>query len=266
MSEPASNAFFSGADAYDSFMGRFSRQLSQSFINLVPMGADDQVLDLGCGTGALTGALVGRLGASSVSVLDPSAPFLKSCVNRYPGITGKIGTAEDIPFGDHSFDALFSQLVIHFFVDTKRAGREMMRVTRPGGWIAASSWAFDRMQLLNTFNIAARNVTGEVPTREPSDRFFVSGGIAEYFSEIGLGDVTESTIEVTATYRDLDELWSTYSSGIGPIGGWMRTRTTDEQAAIRTEVSRLIGNPSGEFTLSAVAYAGVGRTPGREPS
>ena len=86
------------------------------------------VLDVGCGPGALTGELVGRLGAAAVSAFDPSPPFVEACAGRHPGVDVRLGRAEAIPFDDGRFDAAMAQLVLHFVSDPSKAMHELRRV------------------------------------------------------------------------------------------------------------------------------------------
>lgn len=259
--QPGSNTYFNVPDAYENFMGRFSRQLAPQFSKAIPLQAGDRVLDLGCGPGALTGHLVELVGANAVSVLDPSPPFLEACLQRYPGVTGKLGAAEDIPFDDNAFDAVMSQLVIHFFVDLERAGSEMVRVTKPGGWIAACTWLFDQMDMLHLFDIAAKEATGQTPPSPPSNGFRQEGVTSSYFTSLGLEDVSETTLRVSSTYREPDELWNAYMAGSGPIGPWLLSQPDEVRADIRQRIFKMLGDPTGEITLNAVACSARGRVP-----
>lgn len=259
--QPGSNAYFNVPEAYDDYMGRFSKQLSPEFVRSIPLEAGDRVLDLGCGPGALTGYLVDLLGAEAVTVLDPSPPFLEACVRRFPGVTGKVGAAENIPFEDGSFDAVMSQLVIHFFVDLERAGQEMIRVTKPGGWIAACTWMVEQMELLHLFDVAAIEATGAAPPSPPAQEFRAEGAITAYFTSLGLTEVSESGIGVSCTYASFNELWGVYLAGIGPLGAWLQSQSAEAKADIKRAAFRLLGDPAGEVTLSALARSGRGRTP-----
>ena len=129
-----------GAAAYDSFMGRYSVLLAPQLADLARPAEGQRALDVGCGTGALTAELAGRLGASSVSAVDPSASFVASVRERYPGVDVRLAGAERLPFSDHSFDATLAQLVVHFMSDPVAGLAEMSRVTRSGGVVAACVW------------------------------------------------------------------------------------------------------------------------------
>src|SRR6188472_2571396 len=117
------------ADAYDRFMGRYSVLLSPQLADLAGVAAGQQVLDVGCGPGALTAELVARVGADSVVAIDPSQPFVDAARARYTGVDVRLGTAEELPFPDDEFDAAIAQLVVQFMRDPAAGVGEMARVT-----------------------------------------------------------------------------------------------------------------------------------------
>ena len=128
------------ADAYDRFMGRYSVLLSPQLADLAGVAAGQQVLDVGCGPGALTAELVDRVGADSVVAIDPSEPFVEAARARHPGVDVRLGSAEQLPFPDDTFDAALAQLVVQFMSDPAAGVGEMARVTRPGGAVVACVW------------------------------------------------------------------------------------------------------------------------------
>lgn len=132
--------FDGAAIDYDRFMGRYSTLLSAPFADFAGVRAGQRVLDVGCGPGALTGELVARVGASSVAGVDPSASYAASARERFPDLRVETASAGDLPFDDAEFDAALAQLVVHFLADPVHDLREMARVTRPGGIIAACTW------------------------------------------------------------------------------------------------------------------------------
>src|SRR2546423_14395751 len=125
------------AGAYDSFMGRFSMQLSAQLADLAGIERGQRVIDVGSGPGALTTELVRRLGPDAVAAADPSEPFVEAARERHPGVDVQLAPAEDLPFDNDSFDAALAQLVVHFMADPVAGLAEMARVTCPGGVVAA---------------------------------------------------------------------------------------------------------------------------------
>ena len=124
-------SFEVSGDAYDRFMGRYSRELAPVFADFAGIETGQRVLDVGCGSGVLTAELARRLGADHVAGADPS-PLLEACAQRVPGAELKQASAESLPWADDSFDAALAQLVVHFMTDPEAGTAEMARVTRPG--------------------------------------------------------------------------------------------------------------------------------------
>lgn len=253
--------FVAGGEAYDTFMGRYAVPLAPLFADVAGVTAGQRALDVGCGTGALTGELVRRLGAEHVTGCDPS-PLLDACRARHPGVSLQAGAAEDLPFDDRSFDICLAQLVLHFVSDAPQALREMRRVVMPGGRVAACVWDEDGMEMLSAFADAVRDVDGEVPGRLLRWAFGQPGELSRFFTEGGLEDVTETTLRVESSYADVEELWSSFMLAIGPAGLHLASLSPHGRERLRTAYRARVGSPDGAFTLGAVAHAAVGTVPG----
>ena len=144
--------FHAGGASYDLFMGRYSAPLAAEFVDALNPVAGQQVLDVGCGPGALTSALATRLGPAAVAACDPSPGFVDECAKRNPGVEVQVGKAEAIPFTDARFDLAAAQLVLHFVANAPAAADELRRVVRPGGTVAACVWDAEReMDVLRAF-------------------------------------------------------------------------------------------------------------------
>src|SRR5262245_56275360 len=131
---------FNDVAAYDAFMGRYSGPLATGFADFAEISTGSRVLDVGCGTGMLTSELVRRFGAGAVAAVDPSAPFVASVQERYPGLDVQQAPAEELPFEVGRFDAALAQLVVHFMTDPVAGLSEMRRVTKSDGVVAACVW------------------------------------------------------------------------------------------------------------------------------
>src|SRR5215813_13652301 len=179
-------------------MGRFSEPLAERFADLAGVRRGQRALDVGCGPGALTAELVGRLGADAVCAVDPSPPFAAAVAERLPGVEVSVAAAERLPFPDGAFDVTLAQLVVHFMADPVAGLREMGRVTRPGGVVAACVWdhaggrgplsAFWRA--VRELDPGADDGSNLVGVRE--------GHLAELFTQAGLDAVEVTTLTVHA--------------------------------------------------------------------
>jgi SAM-dependent methyltransferase len=251
-------SFDVSGDAYDRFMGRYSLRLAPAFADFAGVTAGQRVADVGCGTGVLSEELARRVGADHVAGADPS-PMLQAAVERVPGAEFQQATAERLPWPDDSFDAALAQLVVHFMDDPAKGAGEMARVTRTGGVVAACTWDFagGGMKLLATFwqSVRALDPDADSETSPLGDR----GRLEALWRESGLEGVETEALEVSSDYEDFDELWSSFSRGVGPAGQYLLRQPAERQEAIRAEYFTRVGEPSGSFTLTGRAWAVRGR-------
>ena len=148
----SSRPFLHGAEAYERHIGRYGRELAQELIKFADVRSGQRVLDVGCGPGALTRQLAALLGAEQVAAIDPSPDFVQACQDRVPGVRAEVAAAEALPFADGTFDRALAQLVVNFMTDAVAGVREMRRVTRSGGILAAAVWDYaGQMRLLRHF-------------------------------------------------------------------------------------------------------------------
>ena len=134
-------------------MGRYAQTLAVELADVAEVTPGIRVLDVGCGPGGLTSELCRRAGADNVAAIDPAQQFAAACAERHPQADVRVGVAEHLPWPDGEFDAAVSSLVIGFMSDPDRGVREMARVTRPGGTVAACMWdvATGGMTMLRIF-------------------------------------------------------------------------------------------------------------------
>jgi SAM-dependent methyltransferase len=249
-------SFDVAAEAYDRFMGRYSRLLSGPLADLAAVHAGQRALDVGCGTGALTGELVARLGEAFVAAADPSASFVAATRERFPGVDVREAPAERLPFGDDEFDAALAQLVVHFMRDPVAGLRGMRRVTRRGGVVVACVWDHaGRQGPLRLFWDAARSVDPDVDdeSRLPGTR---EGHLGELFLDAGLSDVTGSALTIRVEHATFDEWWEPFTRGVGPAGAYLGGVDPARRGAIR-EVARAQA-PTDPIVIDAVAWAARG--------
>ena len=249
-------AFDVAAESYDRFMGRYSTQLSAQLADLAGIDSGQRALDVGCGPGALTAVLVERLGAEHVAAADPSESFVGAARERNPGVDVRLAPAEELPFPDDSFDAAVAQLVVHFMGDAVAGIREMARVTKPGGAVAASVWdmAGERAPI-SPFWIAARRLRPGAQD-EAGLAGARQGHLAELFEQAGLRDLEVAEHEASVEYETFDEWWRPYTFGVGPAGAYATSLPDDEREALREECSRVL--PEAPFTITATAWAARG--------
>ena len=240
------------AECYGRFMGRFSEPLASEFAEAVDVRAGQRALDVGCGPGALTAVLVERLGAAAVSAIDPSPPFVAAVRQRLPDVDVRAGVAEELPFPDGTFDLVLAQLVVHFMTDPVAGLREMGRVTRSGGVVAACVWDHAGSGgPLSPFWRAVRSVDPEAPDESelPGAR---EGHLAELARAAGLRDVESSTVSVTIRFATFADWWEPFTLGVGPAGAYVAALDDGPREAL---MERCAGElPPAPFEVSASAW------------
>ena len=265
MAKPHAAWFQKPAEAYDRFVGRYSAALARETIDRVGITRGSAALDVGCGPGPLTAALSEELGAENVAAIDPSEPFARACAERVPGADVRVAPADALPFEDGTFDATLSQLVVNFLPDAPAALREMRRVTRPGGAIAASAWDYaGEMTMLRAYWDAAVELDPDAGDLDEGRRMRYSqpDELADLWSSDGLTGISTEAATVTAAYDDFDDLWEPFTAGVGPAGSYCASLSGEAREALRRAYRDRLGSPLGPFELSARAWIVAGCVPG----
>ena len=245
------------AEAYDRHVGRYGAQLASGVVEVARLRPGQRALDVGCGPGPLTRVLADRLGANNVAAVDPSEAFAAACRSRVPGADVRVAVAEDLPFGANEFDAVLAQLVVQLMDDRDKGVREMVRVARPGGVVAACVWDSRSMPLLQSFWDAALTVAPEqAGALDEGRRVGYPGAeeLAELWEARGLRDVSTGEIGVEASYESFDDLFEPFAAGVGHSGALFSALDPQQQHRLRDEAYGLLGRPDGPLTLTARAW------------
>jgi ubiquinone/menaquinone biosynthesis C-methylase UbiE len=252
--------FRAPAEDYDRFMGRYTPALATALADVAGIQPGMRVLDVGCGPGGLTRELATRLGPGNVAAIDPAAQFAAACRDRNPGADVRTGVAEQLPWPAAHFDAALSSLVIGFLDDPGQGVKEMARVTRPGGVVAACMWdiALGGMTMLRIFWTAARQVEPAAPG-ESAMAGTTDGDIGRLLREAGLQHVTSGALTSHADYAGFHDFWQPFTLAVGPAGHYLHNLTAARQAAVRDACRAQL--PDGPFTLPARAWYARGLVP-----
>lgn len=247
---------FTGDGAYDAFMGRYSKRLACPFADFAGVAHGQRVADVGAGTGALTVELASR--GAHVSAAEPSAPFAAALRRRLPEADVREAPAERLPWEDEAFDAALAQLVIAFMADARAGVAEMRRIVRPRATVAVCMWDRDGMEMLAAIHRTQRALATGGPMPESRTMYRTPAEIEPLFAD-GFADVTTEPLEVESSYTGFEEFWEALLGGVGPAGVWATSLDDEQRETARAELHRQLGEPDGEFRLSARAWATRGR-------
>jgi ubiquinone/menaquinone biosynthesis C-methylase UbiE len=260
----------SSGDGYELQMGRHSRSLAPMFIAFAAPRAAGMALDVGCGTGNLAVELARNSAIISIEAFDFSPAYIAYANARGADSRINFQTADAcaIPFADGAFDLTLSMLVLPFIPEPHRAVREMVRVTKPGGTVAACMWdlrgglVFGRMfwdtaALLDPKAVEARGKTMSRPiTRQ--------GGIAGEFKAAGLEDVREAALTITMAFAEFDDFWAPFEGRESGFAIYVSGLDTAQKQKFKNalQLAYLDGSPDGPRTYFASAWAARGMCKG----
>lgn len=255
----------SSGERYELQMGRHSRSLAPLFIAFAASHAKGKVLDVGCGTGHLAVELASNPAFTSIEALDLSRAYIAYAKAREADARINFQTADacSIPFADNTFDLTLSMLVLAFIPEPQRAVREMVRVTRPGGTVAACMWDlrgglvvgrmfWDTAAILDP---KAMYLRGKALSR-PITR---QGGLAGELKQAGLQNVQETALTITMNFANFDDFWVPLDGGEGMCATYVAAFNVDKRQFKKAlRLAYLDGSPDGPRTYFASAWAARG--------
>jgi SAM-dependent methyltransferase len=260
--------------SYERYVGRWSALVADRFVDELGAARGIRWLDVGCGTGALTEAIVERCDPASVIGVDPSPGFLAAARARprlagLPAVRFEEGDAMRLPAADGSADVVVSGLVLNFVPDPAAALAEFRRVVAPDGIIGSYVWDYaDGMQLMRLFWDAAGAVDPLAVALDEGRRFPLCRpeALLEALTS-ALGGEASSVrvwpIEIATVFADFDDLWTPFLGGQGPAPAYLATVTDGAREAIRERVrASAPTGADGSIALTARAWAVAGREPG----
>ena len=258
------NAKWTDADAYQAYIGRWSAVVAPKFLAWLDAPRRGRWLDIGCGPGTLTLAILAEYDPAQAVGVDPSPAFVEGARSRVsdPRASFAIGTAESLPPGLTLFDAVVAGLVLNFVPDKAAAVTAMTAAARPGGVVGAYVWDYgEGMQLLRHFWDAAADLDPAAVELDEGRRFpdFGNRQLPELFAA-ELDDVASDGIVVDTRFATFDDYWRPFTGGQGPAPTYAMSLDEDRRAALQEHIrSRLPIAADGSIALTARAWAVRGR-------
>jgi SAM-dependent methyltransferase len=245
--------------AYERYVGRWSRQVAPRFLEWLRLPQGLRWLDVGCGTGALSAAILDTCAPATVDGVEPSEGFLEVAVadlgNR---VTFHRADATALPLDDASVDVVVSGLVLNFVPDLDTALAEMSRVTVAGGVIGAYVWDYaSRMELMRWFWRAAVELDPAAAALDEGARFdrFTPEGLTWLFASAGLVDAEAASVEVATHFADFDDYWAPFLGGQGVAPAYAMALAEPARDRLRERLRELVPTgPDGSIDLVARAW------------
>lgn len=252
-------------DAYEMYVGRWSRKTGQKFLSWLDVPEGQRWLDLGCGTGALTSQILQSCAPKSVVGVEPSEGFLALARNENSDDRAQFlqGSGDAIPVDDCAVDVAVSGLVLNFIPDKEKAMAEMLRCVDVGGSVAAYVWDYSgHVQFMRYFWDAAAELDPSAREKDEGVRFPVCrpNALTELFKEAGLREVMTAPIDILTPFHDFDDYWTPFLSGIAPAPGYCASLDDAARQRLKTRlIETLPTDPDGMILLAARAWAVRGK-------
>jgi SAM-dependent methyltransferase len=267
--QPTTTYHASDGAAYEAWLGRWTRKLAEPFLDFAQFPDSGDLLDVGCGTGALTFVMAQRWPGRRVVGVDLAAPFIDYARSRSSANEPQfeVGDACALPYTGGRFAGVAAQFVLMFIPRPELALNEMVRVARPGGTLVAALWdlrgglVFERILWDTAVAIdpgarAVRDWRFNAPTVLPD-------GLPRLFRHAGLEDIERASLTVRTDFADFEDYWQPLQGGQGPVGQYFRKLTPELKTRIKDAVhdAYCSGAADGERSFTATAWAVRARVP-----
>jgi ubiquinone/menaquinone biosynthesis C-methylase UbiE len=231
------DSWFAG-NPYDRFMGRWSKLIAQEFLHWLPVPDNKGWLDIGCGTGALSSLVLATKHPKEILAIDSSPEFIAfgRKMNTNPRLRFEVASAQSLPAASNSFDVVISGLALNFVPQPEQAVTEMVRVTKPGGTVAAYVWDYaEGMQMLRLFWDVVVALDKNASELDEAVRFPIcrETKLKKLFRDSGLQEVKLRSVEVPTNFSSFDDYWQPFLSGVGPAPGYVMNLDKNQRAALR---------------------------------
>lgn len=263
--ESAGQVSASAAQVYDDyFLPALMLAWAVRVADAAQLAPGQRVLDVACGTGALTLEAARRVAPGGAVVgLDRNEDMLSVARRKDSAVEWRSGPAESLPFADGSFDAVISQFGLMFFSDRVAAVREMWRVLRPGGRVAVAVWApIERSPGYADLAALVARLFGDRAAAEVRAPFALGDAdeLRSVFARAGVPDADVRTPDGTVRYPSLDS-WMQID-----VRGWTLAELIDDAqfatllAAARAEF-RAYEQPDGSIVFPIGAHIATAEKP-----
>jgi SAM-dependent methyltransferase len=248
-------------DSYEPYVGRWSRLVAQQFISWVDLPENRRWLDVGCGTGALSQAILRLAHPQTVKGIDRSegfAAFARKEIN-HPNVEFEVGDAQALPVEPETYDAALSGLVLNFVPHPDQMVAEMRRAICTGGTVALYVWDYaGKMQFMRHFWNAAAALDPAAREFDEGRRFPLCSpdALTKLFKDAGLTQIATRPIDISTDFKDFDDYWTPFLGGQGSAPGYAMSLSEEQRAQLRARIyNSLPFALDGSIPLVARAWA-----------
>ncbi len=252
---------WSSGDAYERYVGRWSRRVAQEFIRWLNVQENRAWLDVGCGTGALSSTILATAHPNHVRGIDRSEAFVETARSHVndASVQFGIGDAQSLPVESDAYDVAVSGLVLNFVPQPHQMIAEMKRAVRKDGIVALYVWDYaGQMQLMRHFWDAAAELDPAVRELHEGLRFSMCNAeaLSALFENTELTMIETRPIDISTYFKNFDDYWDPFLGGQGPAPVYLASLTEERRMQLRERIRRdLPFDGDGSIPLIARAWA-----------
>lgn len=235
------NGNWHNADLYESYVGRWSRLVAAEFLKWLKQYEELIWLDVGCGTGALTGEVLNKMNPLKIIGIDSSGEHIKFIRENIADNRAVFYTAsaEKIPVEDNSADVIVSGLVLNFIPNIESALKEFNRVVKKGGIVSAYVWDYsNKMEMIRYFWDAAASLFDDAEEQDEGVRFNYcsTDSLRRIFKKSGYRNVEVSSIDIPTAFMSFDDYWAPFLTGVGPAPGYCVSLSEQDRNRLKDKI------------------------------
>jgi SAM-dependent methyltransferase len=252
---------WSNSEAYERYVGRWSSRVAERFLDWLDARTSARWLDVGCGTGALSGRILSSQQPRHLIGVEPSEAFRAIAQERVQGanVEFRSGSGESLPVEDGCIDFAVSGLVLNFIPDKEAAMREIWRVLAPGGIAACYVWDYAaHAQFMRYFWDAAVRLDPSARDRDEGVRFPICRPkpLRNLFESIGFREVRVAPVDIPTPFESFDDYWQPFLNDVAPAPGYCVSLDAAKQAKLEALLRQTLAiDPDGMILLAARAWA-----------
>jgi SAM-dependent methyltransferase len=251
---------FNNGELYEAYIGRWSRLIAAEFTKWINRDSGLVWIDVGCGTGVITGAILNNCNPKKVIGIDPSEEQIRFAGEKLNDSRVKLytGDAYNLPVDDHSADVIVAGLVLNFIPDIEKALTGFKRAARSGAMICGYVWDYaGKMEMLRYFFDAAVTLFDDALEHDEGVRFKICNPdvLFSLFTSAGLKNVEVTNLDIPTVFKDFNDYWNPFLSGVGPAPGYCMSLTEDKRELLKEKIySSLPIEKDGSIKLTARAF------------